>query len=396
MPLVFIHGVGTREGPGFEDAVDARDAMFRRFMLARTVTDPSAVTITNPYWGRHGARLAWDHASLPGSPVEALGPEDEDLAVLSAPILEDRPPSGAPLLATARRSLEEAVDLLWAAAAEISAGASDELARMAARAVDYARHEPDLGWLDEVQTDEEFLEELERRVEAWTGDEAAPSGEPEPAYEALGAAESWARIGEAADRIKGFVGRLAGRAVVEVARAPAHRSTALFLGDILVYLRQRGMAAAPGPIVVEVADALDAARQAVTAEDPRLIVVAHSMGGNIAYDLLTHFRPDLEVDVLVTVGSQVAFFEELKLFAESDEAVPKSAGDRAPKPPNVSRWINIFDRNDVLGFVAEGVFSEVEDYEYSTGKGVLFAHTTYFVRPSFHDRLGERVAGPAA
>lgn len=390
MPLVFIHGVGTREGPGFEDAVAARDALFRRFLLARSVPDPAAVTITNPYWGRYGARPAWDHASLPGDPVEALGPEDEDLAVVGAPILDERPPE-EPLLATARRSLEEAVDLLWAAAAENAGSAAEELAGLAVRAVDYARSDPHPAWLEEVGTDQELLAELERRVDAWRS-EGAPVAEEEAAFEALGAAESWARIGEAADRIKGFVGRLAGRAVVEVARAPAHRRTALFLGDILVYLRQRGTAGAPGDIVTEVADALEAAREKATAEDP-LIVVAHSMGGNIAYDLFTHFRPDLQADVLVTVGSQVAFFEELKLFAESREGIPRSPADRVPKPENVRRWINIFDRNDMLGFVAQGVFGDVEDYEYSTGKGILFAHTTYFLRPSFHDRLGERVAG---
>lgn len=396
MPLVFVHGVGAREGPGFEESVAARDAFFRRFMLARALPDPSAVTISNPYWGGHGARPAWGHASLPGDPVEALGPEDEEIAMLGAPILGDRPSDEPPLLGTARRSMEEAVDLLWATASEESgAGSADELASLAVRAVDYARNEPDRSWLDEVETDEEFVAELEKRVDAWRP-VGAPSPDDEPAYEALGAGESWARIEEAAGRIRGFVGRLAGRAVVEVARAPVHKRTALFLGDILVYLRERGTAEAPGDIVTEVADALDAARKAVTPEDPRLIVVTHSMGGNIVYDLLTHFRRDLEVDLLVTVGSQVSFFEELKLFVESRGDVPAiPATDRVPRPENVDRWINIFDRNDLLGFVAAGVFGGVEDYEYSTGKGLLFAHTTYFLRPSFHDRLGERVAGSA-
>jgi len=396
VPLVFVHGVGTREGPGFEESVAARDALFRRFMLARALPDPSAVTISNPYWGRHGARPAWGHASLPGDPVEALGPEDEELAMVGAPILQERPLDEPPLLGAARRSLEEAVDLLWATASEESgAGSADELAALAVRAVDYARNEPDRSWLDEVETDQEFVSELEKRVDAWSP-VGASSAHDEPAYEALGAAESWARIGEAADRIRGFVGRLAGRAVLEVARAPAHRGTATVLGDILVYLRERGTADAPGDIVTEVAGALDAARDAVTPEDPRLIVVTHSMGGNIVYDLLTHFRRDLEVDLLVTVGSQVSFFEELKLFMESRGDVPVTpATDRVPRPENAGRWINIFDRNDVLSFAAEGVFGGVEDYEYSTGKGLLFAHTTYFLRPSFHDRLGERVAGPA-
>jgi pimeloyl-ACP methyl ester carboxylesterase len=146
--------------------------------------------------------------------------------------------------------------------------------------------------------------------------------------------------------------------------------------------------------VADVADALEEASRRVSDDDPHLIVVAHSMGGNIVYDLLTHYRPDLRVDVLATVGSQVAFFEELKLFMESDPSVPSSGADRVPRPANVDRWINIFDRNDILSFTTSGVFDGVEDYEYSTGEGILLAHTTYFLRPSFHDRLGDRLAGP--
>jgi hypothetical protein len=378
--------------------VAARDALFRRFLLPAVSQEPGSVTILNPYWGDHGARPAWNHASLPDAGVEALGTEDleadaEIAALVGAAIpAEDSITTKAPLVATARRSVEDAVDLLWAAAAG-GEGEPGELSGLAQRAVRYARQNTDWEWLNAVETDDDFLLQLEAQVEAWGGP-PTPAAEA-PLYESLGFSETWDRFREAADRVRGVVGRVSGRAVSKVARGPAHRAATLFLGDILVYLRERGTRDQPGPIVTAVAGALEEAGRSATDADQKVIVVAHSMGGNIVYDVLTHFRPDLRVDVLITVGSQVAFFEELKLFAESDKDVPRNpATDRVPKPSGVGRWINVFDRNDVLGYVAEGVFADVEDYEYSTGEGIFLAHMTYFSRPSFHDRLGERVGTP--
>ncbi len=40
---------------------------------------------------------------------------------------------------------------------------------------------------------------------------------------------------------------------------------------------------------------------------------------------------------------------------------------------------------------AEKIFYGVKDYRYSTGKGALAAHSSYFVRPSFYDRLAARL-----
>jgi hypothetical protein len=49
------------------------------------------------------------------------------------------------------------------------------------------------------------------------------------------------------------------------------------------------------------------------------------------------------------------------------------------------------DYNDVLGFATEAVFNGPRDYVYSTGKGALAAHGSYF-RPSFFRKLGKRLA----
>ena len=47
------------------------------------------------------------------------------------------------------------------------------------------------------------------------------------------------------------------------------------------------------------------------------MIVGHSLGGVITYNILTHFAPEIAVDVFVSVGSQVALFEEMTLYREA-------------------------------------------------------------------------------
>jgi hypothetical protein len=51
----------------------------------------------------------------------------------------------------------------------------------------------------------------------------------------------------------------------------------------------------------------------------------------------------------------------------------------------------VLDTNDVLGFAAEPIFEGVRDFRYSTGKGLVGAHGSYFIRPSFYHRLAVRL-----
>jgi hypothetical protein len=66
---------------------------------------------------------------------------------------------------------------------------------------------------------------------------------------------------------------------------------------------------------------------------------------------------------------------------------------RVGRLPNVAHWVNVFDYNDVLGFAASKIFDGVEDFAYSTGKGVAKAHGSYFVMPSFYRRLADHIRG---
>jgi hypothetical protein len=126
------------------------------------------------------------------------------------------------------------------------------------------------------------------------------------------------------------------------------------------------------------------------------------MGGNIVYDILTHYRPGIAVDLLVTAGSQIGLFKELSLYQEDapmnggpSTGGPGATGNTPPrvaKPTAVDTWLNIFDPMDVLGFAAEGVFTGVQDYAFSNQANPLTAHNLYYFRPAFHHRLRARMA----
>ncbi len=98
----------------------------------------------------------------------------------------------------------------------------------------------------------------------------------------------------------------------------------------------------------------------------------------------------------MTVGSQVAVFEELKLFQQSDNDIPNAVVHSVDKPANVKHWLNVFDKDDVLGFATERVFAGTADFSFDTEGGVISSHSKYFTMPSFHQRLCERIKGVLA
>jgi hypothetical protein len=447
MPLVFVHGVNVRKGETaeerakFDEGVRRRDDLFRAVGMAGLVTPPAVLQIENPYWGDLGARFRFDLVSVPTEGVENFGPGDELMARVlqetlpeeaAAALADARPAEGTFLLTLARRhSLAVAVDALVAASAldvpgegEGTAAPSTELAAFAARAVRYAESNPDLSWLADPTTDDEFVERLLQEVQ--TGQPAAASTEtfggihlPEGlkrAAKKLGRVASGAvraTVDAAKGIVRGAVGAVVGGvggviggaaiaaapdAIVGAVRPVATRRAGLFFGDVFAYLADRE------PIQEIVTGALRAADAQRTEADPRLIVVAHSMGGNIVYDLLTSVLAGevqagkFRIDAFVTVGSQVGLFKELALYTEdgTGATIRRPPGDarppKVPKPAGVGTWVNVFDPVDVLGFAAAGVFTDVSDFAFSNEASPLHAHSLYFFRPRFHQRLRVRLA----
>lgn len=391
MPLVYVHGITVRAEGNYFKAEKARDELFRRFALSAVSSEPDRVTIQNIYWGDLGVRFDPERF-MPTGGEEFFGGDEELLAVLLAQSLGERPSQPEPeaaLLTIARESsLENVIDLLWGASAQTAEDEQQsDLAQLAIQAAGYVHAHPQPDWLSTVANDTQFLSELQFQVQEWSESKGAPG-------ESFGLPEVWEQIKEVGFRVQNAFGSVASRGLLKVRRHSLNQSVGRFIGDVSVYLTGRGTAAAPGPIPLLTIKSLLKARQQVSSADPKLIVVGHSFGGIILYDVLANFlpqlHPDLSVDALVTVGSQVAVFQEMGLLPEP-MAVAGTAAKRVARPGNARHWLNVFDENDVLSFATEQVFEGTTDYHYATGAGVLNSHGSYFTLPSFHQRLAARL-----
>lgn len=395
MPIVFVHGVNVRRDLNYDGDVAQRNAYLRQYALVGRVTDPAQVQIFNPYWGDLAANLAWKLASLPPDEQETFGEADDLETILSDRAIELTADPDNALVKMARQSLPEVIDLLFIPAMQ-QAGAEQlpELMALANKACQYANHHPQPNWLNEVQDDRAFVGLLQQVVDAWhPGETLAPEAET-VSYESFGGSGSaaWNAVEWGTLQLQQSLSRLSGQ-VISAKRAPIQEDLSRFLGDAFKYVQTRGDRNHPGAIVETVIADLEAALAAKSEADPYLIVIAHSMGGNISYDILSYYRPDISVDVFVTIGSQVSLLEELKLFNKLVPNVPGTSGDRIPKPGNIAHWMNIYNRNDVLSFACERVFADVVDFEFPAGSlfGMRAAHSVYFQRISFYERFAYRL-----
>lgn len=136
------------------------------------------------------------------------------------------------------------------------------------------------------------------------------------------------------------------------------RQAAFPLGDILLY-QSRGV-----KIRAFIRDKIVKARA-----DGPVTLVAHSLGGIACVDLLAMSDPPA-VDRLVTVGSQAPLLYEMGALSSL------APDDRLPVgfPP----WLNIYDRNDLLSYVAGRLFPQAEDVAVESGQPFPDAHSAYF------------------
>jgi hypothetical protein len=385
MPIVFVHGVATREGPRYTRESRLRNALLRRLILPLWEPKPRADVIFNPYWGDLGATPRWNLACLPAEGLEAFGTA---ATWLPEAMTTEAAPATSPnriLLDTSRHDLLDGIDLLWTAAAQLDTDA-EQLADLAAATIEYARPNKRPAWLDEVDDDRAFLARLEREVGRTTEAGIGPER-----TEAFGVGDRWIDLKRATRFLRSAMIDTAGKQTMSFARQRLALPMALFLGDVFKYLSERGTAEAPGPIVRRVLAACEEGRAVADATNSRLIVIGHSLGGVIACDVLSGFSPQLDVDVLVTVGSQVGLFEELKLFVASDAAVPRDDMRLAERPQRVRAWINTLDYGDALAFEVGRVFHGATDYAYKTGS-LRRAHSSYLVQPGFYERLRANLA----
>ncbi len=129
-----------------------------------------------------------------------------------------------------------------------------------------------------------------------------------------------------------------------------------FIGDILLY-QSRGE---------EIRQFI---RNKIESAKPPVTIVAHSLGGIACVDLLMpEDRP--EVNHLVTAGSQSPLLYEIG--ALSSLKPPK------PLPDDFPPWLNFYDRNDFLSYLAKRLWPKVEEVEIESGQPFPDSHSSYF------------------
>jgi hypothetical protein len=365
--LVFVHGVNTRSTAAHLAAVKVRDQLFLEVGLGGNGT------IINSGWGDLVTTWSWDEASLP-TPDDVRKDAPYALGTVAAP------KAGAPtsaVAAFARSSPREAVDevfvqLIDQALLEQRTVTDDELRDFKGAVTYLGKEEVAQPKLFTARSDELFARELRSRISE-------------------GGAATYGLLDPLTKCIKGFadrIGNAASGVAVDLARGGLNDRIGRFLGDIFTYLQDQG------PTRQMIRQEIIGKLQEGTARGDKLVAVGHSMGGVILYDLLSDpAKPlgNIRVDLLVTVGSQVGVFEEMKLYRSSSPAFSAASKNRVPALPNVSRWLNVYDPVDMLGFRCSPIFEGVEDFVFSSTTSLLDANTAYFKRPRFFARFAARL-----
>lgn len=367
--LVFVHGVATRNTPEYRISVADRDKLFRELVF--TGTD---VEIQCPVWGD----------LVPVIPPSVFDTND-GVATFS---LNVSPPAGLGGGLMGGGNAGQASDL-----SIMSVGKQDPVAALDAicsEIADRAAREGRPLSVEEFQAFRNASELIEsnRPSTVFPGDTSVQAVVDQlkagtPAAFGIGSVVTDAILA-VTDRIRHAASTL-GFAAVRGSISPA---VGLFMGDVFVYLKQSEYRQKIQDIIGQ---ALVNAYEAKKAGRGPLVVIGHSMGGVILVDMLSNpavagLPDDIEVDALLTVGSQPGLFAALDVLAPN---LP--AGSPRRKPDCVKHWLNVFDPIDPLAFRTDMIFSGAEDLAFNSVAGITDTHSKYFQRPQFYARARVRL-----
>jgi hypothetical protein len=419
MPILYIHGVNVRSRSGFFECKE----YLERYIAPALSDDPDHVLIDDVYWGDVGVQFAWNGASRPLSRLLGMGPGRaqppplEELLTAAAyrDALKALPPAPAAGSATGglisggaamggvtvppprlRDLAPDALSDLLAEGFAETVPQPEQRARLALAADAVARDPATRTALAAAASAQQELDILLGRVRQRAEADAELVGMGTPPW----LAKVRDRLDEALGRAVGLPTYAASVLAAEL-RKPLNELVSVFLGDVFAYLDQRGDAGTPGEISRRLLEKL---RRAHANKRERggepLVVLSHSMGGQIVYDAVTHFLPadpalrDLRIDFWCAAASQVGFFEEAKLFLARDDAY--QAGHPVPFPSaHLGVWCNVWDHNDVLSFTAKDIIAGVMDEPFDSGLSLLAAHGGYLRRPSFYRAFAEKLRAAA-
>jgi len=158
-----------------------------------------------------------------------------------------------------------------------------------------------------------------------------------------------------------------GTAALRSHRSAVSDFTSLRIGDILLY-QARGQA-----IRKHIEEHILAAGNPV-------LLLGHSLGGIACVDLLAMTK-GLPVAGLVTVGSQGAYLYELGALSSVEQ--------EEPLPDHFPPWLNFYDLNDLLSYLAKPVFGAkvIEDVEIKSGQPFPVSHGAYWTNSGLWERV---------
>lgn len=405
MTIIYIHGVKVRSPRhGIE-----LEKPFRRWLTEKVSVGGGKPDYVPVYWGDVAARFRWDLASRPrtfllgmgaDTPYAGLGAlreagessaldrneaEETSGPVLGAPVA--RPTRTPPLSSIARdRRADFLADLFLVVHPE--GHETDPLAehpRLAAIADAAAKAAE--RWDSVVAEESTEAERVQRLLDE------VDRGLSSDGVRAMGGGDWLSRAGETLRRAAGWPADAVSTVFGEL-RPALNEFVAYFIGDVLVYLQEREVDGKPGEIPSRLMNALKQAHRRKIETGEKIVVLSHSMGGQLFYDTINYFvdkdksLDDLEVDHWISIGSQVSFFAELNLL-KGQRNLSKS--EKLARPHKVRAWTNFYDRNDFVGFIMKPVFDGVTDSEYDTGYGLAFAHSGFLSRPSFFRQVADTI-----
>jgi hypothetical protein len=386
--VLFVHGTGVRQ--------PAYSAVFDQVSVRLAEIRPG-LAVSPCYWGgEHGARLNCGGASVPAG-VSSRGidadlgsaPDEDDIALWDVlerdPLFELRllsehaaeepelPPNAiAPsaALASAARRLAAAETVAFS----VRMAGLDEVFAISVTEVldsgpahDAFRREPGATADLRATLARAFVARSMKHADEELGSALPLDGATRDALIAAIVAE----LGGSDRGLGRVVVDLAlrvGMRPVERRRAAISDAAAPVAGDVLMYL-------ARGEPIREFIGA------AVAALDGPVVIVAHSLGGIASFELLVT-RELPQVEMLVTVGSQVPLLYELNALPTLELG--------ADLPGSVPRWVNVFDRRDLLAYAASKIFlGRAEDRHIDNRTPFPRAHSAYFSNKRFYTLLDE-------
>jgi len=406
MSIIYIHGVKVRS----PDHGVALGKPFARWLAPKLAVGGTAVDYVPIYWGDVAARFRWDLASRPKTAILRAGGADAFAGLGSLREAGARTPldTAAPAAPAAGPVLGRPVVPSTSAAAPLASVPRERRADFVADlylAVHPRRERAE----DPIAEDAHVAPLADAAAEVaaqWEGIVVAEASDAMRAARlvseveksltgsgvvAMGGFADWMTgAGEALRRATVWPGDAVSTVFAEL-RPVVNEFVAYFIGDVLAYINERDVAGAAGTVPQRVLEALRCAHRRRQDTGEKIVVVTHSMGGQLLYDALAFYAPHdpalqgLVVDHWLSCGAQVSLFAELCMFKGQPPNVAAPA--RLPRPAAAQAWTNFYDLNDLVGFIMAPIFAGVTDKQYDTGFGLAFAHTGYLGRPSFFEAM---------